>query len=171
MRHTSDGVAIDLVALGILRREDQVVLVEQQTPQDLKPCWVLPGGLVEAGELVVDALIREVREEAGVYITGDTQLACISQIDRPAHGAQTVVFIFEVQHWHGELGGDDPDAEILSADLAPRAQAIGRLEANGGWPGIQEPLLAYLRGEARMGSLWFYREGPDGQRQVADVAP
>lgn len=45
MRHTSDAVAIDLVALAILRQGDSLVLVQQQRPNGGR-YWVLPGGLV-----------------------------------------------------------------------------------------------------------------------------
>ncbi len=82
---------------------------------------------------------------------------------------QTVAFIFEVATWHGTLQSEDPDDEILSVELVPFAEAIRRLEANGGWPGIQEPMLAYPRGETQAGGVWFYREGPAGQCFVAQL--
>ncbi len=82
---------------------------------------------------------------------------------------QTVAFIFEVATWHGTLQSEDPDDEILSVEIVPFAEAISRLEANGGWPGIQEPMLAYLRGETQAGGVWFYREGPAGQCLVAHL--
>jgi len=170
MRHTSDNVAIDHLAIAILRRDGCVVLVQQQTPGVAEPYWVLPGGLVEAGELVVDALVREVYEEAGAHITEVGQLACISQIDRPMHQMQTIVFIFEVRHWHGALESNDPDHEAFGAELVPCGEAIRRLEVNGGWPGIQEPQLAYLRGDAQAGTIWFYREEQGVQSLVASIA-
>lgn len=71
-----------------------------------------------------------------------------------------------VETWHGDLQSDDPDGEILRVELVPLAEAIGRLEANGGWPGIQEPLMAYLRGDVPAGALWFYREEAGHQRLV-----
>src|SRR5688500_16128751 len=108
MRHTSGTIAIDHVAIAILRRDDCLVLVQQQMPGAAQPYWVLPGGLVEAGELVMDALIREVKEEAGAHVTAIAQLACLSQIDRPAQRMQTVAFIFEVAQWHGVLQSNDP---------------------------------------------------------------
>src|SRR3954447_15900880 len=107
MRHTSGAIAIDHVAIAILRRDDGVVLVQQQTPDIPQPYWVLPGGLVEAGELIANALIREVWEEAGAHVTAIARLACLSQIDRPARQMQTVVFIFEVGQWHGPLQSND----------------------------------------------------------------
>jgi 8-oxo-dGTP diphosphatase len=146
------------------------VLVQQRAPGAAEPYWVLPGGLVEAGELIVDALIREVQEEAGAQVTAIARLACTSQIDRPAHQMQTVTFVFEVAQWHGALQFDDPDDETLGVELVPYAEAIRRLETNGGWPGIQEPLLAYLRGEVRAGTIWFYREDLGVQALVARVA-
>ena len=63
------------------------------------------------------------------------------------HRAQTVVFAFEVAAWQGLLGSHDPDREVLDVELVPLVAAIRRLEGNGGWPGIQTPLLAYLRGD------------------------
>jgi len=165
MRHTSDGIVIDQLAVAILRHEDSVVLVQQQAPND-EPFWVLPGGLVEAGELITDALIREVLEEAGVLVTAITQLACLIQMNRPNHQSQTLVFAFEVGAWHGSLGSHDPDDEILAVELVPLVEAIRRLTRKGGWPGVQTSLLTYLRGDVPAGTVWCYREDAAGQHLV-----
>lgn len=47
-----------------------------------------PGGLVEAGELITDGLIHEVREEAGAQVTAVGRFVCCSQIDRPIDKAK-----------------------------------------------------------------------------------
>ena len=169
MRHTSDSMAVDHVALAILQSQDHLILVQQQHLATTTPYWVVPGGLVEAGELVIDALHREVREEAGVQIEDLPRLVCISQIDRPQHQAQTVVFMFVAAAWSGSLSVADPDNEVIHAALVPRAEAIERLRRNGGWPGIQEPLRAYLQGNVAMGSMWFYRDTGNGQQFVGRV--
>lgn len=171
MGHTSDRMTIDHIALAILRRGEQIVLVRQQAYATGQPYWVLPGGLAEPGELLGDALAREVREETGATVAAIGPLACLMQIDRPARAAQTLAFVFEIADWHGALEPDDPDGEVSAAELVPIAEAIDRLGRNGAWPGVQGPLLAYLRGEARAGALWFYREERGAQRLVGGTAP
>jgi hypothetical protein len=58
---------------------------------------------------------------------------------------------------------------VFGVELVPCGEALHRLQQNGGWPGIQEPLLAYLGGAARAGTLWFYREDSHGQHLIASV--
>jgi len=169
MRHTSDNIKIDYLALAVLRREDQIVLVQEHTTNENQQYWVLPGGMVETGELILDALIREVKEEAGAQVDAIGRLVAISQIDRPAQAAQTLIFVFEIAQWHGTLICQDPDGKVHTVELVEKAEAVSRLQHNGGWPGIQEPLLAYFRGEVSEGAVWFYREGDDGQRLLATI--
>jgi len=166
MRHTSDTMKIDYLAIAILRQDDQIIIVQDHTADDHRPYWALPGGMVEAGELVTEALVREVQEEAGVQISVIGQLVALSQIDHPADACQTLVFFFEIAHWQGTLQCQDPDSKVSSVELVALPGAINRLQRNGGWPGIQEPLLAYLQGEVSAGMLWIYREGTDGQRRL-----
>ncbi|MFJ5964490.1 8-oxo-dGTP diphosphatase [Bacillus sp. NPDC093026] len=48
----------------VLHHEDQVLLL--QKPR--RGWWVAPGGKMESGESVKDSVIREYREETGIYI-------------------------------------------------------------------------------------------------------
>ena len=47
------------VVIGLLHQEDQILLVQQQGPDDPQPYWVLPGGLTRValpeGSLVVNS--------------------------------------------------------------------------------------------------------------------
>jgi 8-oxo-dGTP diphosphatase len=171
MRHTSDGMKIDHLAIAILRHADQIVMVQQLTPNDHQPYWVLPGGLMEAGELITDALVREVKEEVGVQVTEIGALVVLAQIHRPAYSEQTLAFVFEVLQWHGTIQCQDTDAKVCSAELVRSTEAIHRLQQNGGWPGIGDPLLAYLRGDVPAGTMWFYREESDGQHRLGVLPP
>lgn len=51
------------IALVLLRNGDQVLLVREDYGDHL---WTLPGGVVEPGETIVDAAVRELREETGL---------------------------------------------------------------------------------------------------------
>jgi 8-oxo-dGTP diphosphatase len=52
-------------ASAAIFRAQQVLLVERGSGH-LRGQWSLPGGHIEAGELAVEAALREVREEAGI---------------------------------------------------------------------------------------------------------
>jgi 8-oxo-dGTP diphosphatase len=143
-------------------------MVQQQGPEDPRPYWVLPGGLVESGELLHEALIRETDEEAGLQVEAIAQMAYCTQIDHPQCSAQTVAFAFDIAAWSGTPQVRDPDGEILQVAWTPTAEALERLQEIG-WRGMREPMLAYLRGDSPPGVVWMYRESADDQIRLTDI--
>lgn len=59
------------VAVGVLIREDgRFLLAQRPEGKPMPGYWEFPGGKLERGESVFDALVREFDEELGVHITG-----------------------------------------------------------------------------------------------------
>ena len=69
--------------------------------------WHVPAGHLEAGESVVQALIREAKEEAGVTIASeDVEFAHI--MHNSSSGGRAA-FFFAVRQWDGELENREPE--------------------------------------------------------------
>ena len=55
-----------IVGVGILiKRGEEYLLIKRAAEPD-KGLWTIPGGLVEVGERVKEAAVREAREETGL---------------------------------------------------------------------------------------------------------
>lgn len=156
------------IAIGLLRYNGDILLVQQQGENDPLPYWVLPGGLIEPGESIIEALNREIQEETGLCVDKVGRLVYCTQILHPQAAMQTVAFLFEVDTWHGTLGPRDPDQEIVQVAWTSLADALEKLQAIG-WRGMRDPLLAYLRGEAPTGSTWLYHQVEQEQALIARI--
>lgn len=62
------GPAFPRVGVGAVVVHDGRVLLVRRGKEPLRGRWVVPGGTVEAGETLQEALVREVREETGLTV-------------------------------------------------------------------------------------------------------
>ncbi len=77
-----------LVGVGaVVVREDGCVLLVQRRQPPRAGEWSLPGGLVELGELLDEAVWREVREECGIEVQVGPLVGVFQPIERDAAGA------------------------------------------------------------------------------------
>ena len=92
--------AVD-VAVGVLIRPDgQFLLTSRPEGKVYAGYWEFPGGKLESGESVEQALRRELHEEIGLHI-GAAQLWKIKEFDYPH--ARVRLHFCKVFDWTGEL--------------------------------------------------------------------
>lgn len=76
-----------LLGVGALIFQRDCILMVERGGEPLKGWWSIPGGLVETGELLEDAIRREVREETGLEIKPAGMLQIFERIMRDTRGA------------------------------------------------------------------------------------
>ena len=81
-------------------REGSKVLVEEKVGKGADGI-IFPGGHVEAHEPIVDAVIREMKEETGLTITSPRLCGVKEWINED--GSRYVVFLFTADQFAGEL--------------------------------------------------------------------
>ncbi|MDP9128647.1 MAG: NUDIX hydrolase [Pseudomonadota bacterium] len=75
-----------LVAIGIvIWRSDKVVLIRRSKPPR-QGDWGLPGGVQEWGETIIEAAVREAREETSLDITPLGIITALDSLTRDDHG-------------------------------------------------------------------------------------
>ena len=77
-------------AFAVLRRDDRYLLVANERRIDgvVQRVWDLPGGRVEAGELVQEALLRELQEETQLRMNGVPEFVFCQEGERLEAGVR-----------------------------------------------------------------------------------
>ena len=75
-----------IVGVGAVVFEGECVLLVRRAKAPLAGEWSLPGGAVELGETLEEAIIREVAEEAGLRVMPLQVVKAFDHIDRDAEG-------------------------------------------------------------------------------------
>ncbi len=88
------------VAVGILLKPNgDVLLACRPEGKPYAGYWEFPGGKVEAGESVIDALKREFEEEIGVRIVSAEPWCGVEHVYAHAH---VRLHFYISRHWQGE---------------------------------------------------------------------
>jgi len=104
---------------GVIWHNDRVLLVQRrQNPG--KGMWTIPGGYVDQGESIGDAIIREIREETGISAK---PLSVICVRDRPAEKHDTYI-IFQMQFSGGTLQAQPEEVSDLGFFTLEECQSL-----------------------------------------------
>lgn len=96
---------VELTTLCLIHRGNQYLL-QDRVKKDWKG-YTLPGGHVEPGESIVDATIREMKEETGLTIR-NPKLCGVKQF--PIENGRYLVFLFETEEFDGEVVSSEEGA-------------------------------------------------------------
>ncbi|MCD6105953.1 MAG: NUDIX hydrolase [Thermoplasmata archaeon] len=108
------------VGVSALIRQGDTVLLVKRGAEPGKGCWALPGGLLELGEDLADAVKREVREETGLLVE-PTDVVAVQQYVEGRVRYHYVLITFEC-----EVRGGSPRPGSDAADVSwfPVAEAL-----------------------------------------------
>lgn len=93
---------VELTVLCLIHKGDKYLL-QDRVKKDWRG-YTMPGGHVEPGESIVDAVVREMREETGLTIL-NPKLCGVKQF--PIENGRYMVFLFSTDEFEGEVVSSD----------------------------------------------------------------
>ena len=154
---------VEVAAAVMLRAEGREFLLAQRPEGKVYAgYWEFPGGKVEAGESVRDALIRELHEELGITVT-----ACSPWLTRQftyPHATVRLNF-WRVTAWQGEIGITAPleHSAVAWQECGQAATVEPILPAN-------DPILKALALPTRMAITHAGETGAEHQLEHLEIA-
>lgn len=104
-----------MVGVGaVLVHQGRVLLIRRGKPP-LEGRWVVPGGTVELGETLEEALVREVREEAGLEVR---PVEVVTVFDRVERRDGRVLYHYVIVDYLCDYVGGEPRAGSDALEVA-----------------------------------------------------
>lgn len=112
-----------LMGVGAVVVEKGRVLLVQRGNEPMKGRWTLPGGLVEVGEALTDAVVREVKEETGLTVE---PVELVELLDRIHKEGERVRYHYVIADYLCRVVG----GQLLAASDADAVRWVERAEWN-----------------------------------------
>ena len=146
------------IVAALVERGEEILLVQHQAPRDPAPAWALPGGVVEEGETLLEALRRELCEEADIEEEAVGPLLYVCEVQDEEAATWALTFVFRIDRWSGEPKATGRDEFVLEARMFPRQEVSGKLAS---LPErlrfMREPVVEWLQGGFDSARLYCYK--------------
>jgi len=104
---------------AIIVKEDKILLIKRGH-EPYRGYWALPGGFVEWGETVEEALKREVMEETGLDVEIKELIGVYSEPDRDPRGHSiSIAYVCEITGGAERYGDDAADIGWYALESIP----------------------------------------------------
>lgn len=135
------------VASGLIFDDDKILLV-QNLRRNATRDWSTPGGVVDAGEQVLEALSREVAEETALIVHDWSPMLYSVDVDFIGRSLTLHAEIYKAARFAGDLHVDDPDLVVVDGRWVTREKADELLDQSPRW--VAEPLRYALGAEPEL---------------------
>ena len=133
-----------LVGVGAIILKRDRILMAQRGKEPLKGWWSLPGGALEIGESLKDAVCREVREETGLEIRPLGVVEIFERIMRDAAGVPEYHYVL-IDYMCRATGGTlRPGDDVCSVEWTARKD-LPKLQITEGTLGVIEKAFRLRR--------------------------
>lgn len=116
----SDKTLPRIIAAGLVKK-DKKYLLTKEVFKDGEKYWIVPGGKVEFGETISQAVIREIAEEVGLLSEIDRFLNFKEAVFPPYY--HTIIFFYLLKYKSGELKIAE-DEGVLEANYFTKEEAL-----------------------------------------------
>ena len=132
------------MGVGALIFEDRRILLVERGKEPLKGFWSIPGGIVETGEKLVEAICREVAEETGLNVEPYSMFEIFERMIPDAEGKPEYHYVL-IDYLCRRIAGEPVAASDVSRVEWVSEQNLREYRLTEGTLGVIERAFAKLQ--------------------------